>query len=79
MSTRHRKTTDERLYAVAEEPFTSMGSRSAYALPGRNLMTSLGIDFEDGFYRFEGFRYDNLVDAANYARLMLQRRNERDA
>lgn len=31
------------------------------------LMTSLGIRFDDGTYRFEGFRYDKLADAVNYA------------
>ncbi|HEX2493591.1 MAG TPA: hypothetical protein VHK24_07430 [Steroidobacter sp.] len=35
----------------------------------RQLMTELAIDFKDGVYLFEGFWYENLVDAANYARL----------
>jgi hypothetical protein len=55
---------------------TSM-QRKAFAAPtdaDRTLMASLDIDFEDGAYRFEGYCYDDLSDAVNYARLMLQRR-----
>lgn len=51
--------------------------RKTFAAPtdaDRTLMASLAIDFDDGVYRFEGFRYDGLSDAVNYARLMLQRR-----
>jgi hypothetical protein len=43
----------------------------------RTLMATLAIDFDDGAYRFEGFRYDGLSDAVNYARLMLQRHDRR--
>jgi hypothetical protein len=35
----------------------------------RQLMTELSIAFENGRFVFEGFRYDRLIDAANYARL----------
>lgn len=38
----------------------------------RTLMASLDIHFEGGTYRFGNFRYDHLVDAANYA--VLQQR-----
>ena len=41
----------------------------------RTLMASLAIRFEDGAYRFEGFRYDRLSDAVNYAKLTLQRQH----
>ena len=33
----------------------------------RALMASLGIRFDDGAYRFGGFRYDELSDAVNHA------------
>ena len=137
MTSTYRKTTDERLYAAAEDGFTCGGGRPSTAQPelerqmaefgigydglhyeykgyqygrladaiayaslmrsrptqesaggtfmkrkafaaptdvDRTLMASLAIDFKDGAYRFEGFRYDGLSDAVNYARLMLQRR-----
>jgi hypothetical protein len=34
----------------------------------RSLMASLSIRFDDGAYRYEGFRYDGLTDAVNYAK-----------
>ncbi|MBB6092482.1 hypothetical protein HNQ60_001360 [Povalibacter uvarum] len=34
------------------------------------LMFELAITFENGSFVFNGFRYDRLVDAANYARLI---------
>jgi hypothetical protein len=40
------------------------------------LMASLGIRFDHGAYRFEDFRYDQLSDAVNYAKLALQRKKE---
>jgi len=42
----------------------------------RRLMVSLTIAFDNGTYRFEGFRYDGLQDAVNYARLTLERREQ---
>ena len=33
------------------------------------IMVSLGIRFDHGAYRFESFRYDELSDAVNYAKL----------
>ena len=43
----------------------------------RDLMVPLTITFDNGTYRFEGFRYDGLQDAVNYARLTLKRREQR--
>lgn len=139
MTKLHRKTTDERLYAAAEDAFTPEGGGPwsahsererqmaefsvgydgpryqyngyrydrwqdavAYASlmrsrpgqvatrgpfpPGKRsapttdaeqaLMTSLGIRFDDGAYRFERFRYDHLSDAVNYAKLAPQRQTD---
>jgi hypothetical protein len=42
----------------------------------RSLMDSLAIDFRDGAYRFKGYRYDGLMDAVNYAKLMCQRQDK---
>jgi hypothetical protein len=36
--------------------------------PDWQLMRELSISFENGRFVFEGFRYDRLADAANYAR-----------
>lgn len=35
----------------------------------RQLMTELSITLENGCFVFDGFHYDRLIDAANYARL----------
>ena len=43
------------------------------------LMASLRIRFDHGAYRFEDFRYDQLADAVNYAKLALQRQKETTA
>jgi hypothetical protein len=42
----------------------------------RKLMTALDISFEDGMYRFEGFSYEHLADAAGYARQRRRARTE---
>jgi hypothetical protein len=34
----------------------------------RQLMLELSISFENGTFVFEGYRYERLIDAANYAR-----------
>ena len=39
----------------------------------RQLMHSLHISFRAGVYEFEGYHYDHLVDAVNYARLLARR------
>jgi hypothetical protein len=36
----------------------------------RRLMKTLHISFSAGVYEFRGYRYDRLVDAVNYARLL---------
>jgi hypothetical protein len=41
----------------------------------RTQMATLAIEFDDGAYRFEDFRYDRLSDAVNYAKLMSQRKD----
>lgn len=40
------------------------------------LMATLGIRFEEGAYRFACIPYDNLHDAANFARLAGAGRDE---
>jgi hypothetical protein len=53
--------------------------RKAFAVPTdaeQALMATLAIDFDDGAYRFEGFRYDGLADAVNYAKLTRQRQDK---
>jgi hypothetical protein len=53
--------------------------RKAFHVPTdaeRSLMATLAIDFDDGAYRFEGFRYDGLADAVNYAKLTRQRQDK---
>jgi hypothetical protein len=37
----------------------------------RRLMSALAITFKDGVYHLGTYRYERLVDAANYARLQL--------
>ena len=51
-------------------PLESVGSTNP-ALPDDAdpaLMTEFAISFEEGRWTFEGFHYNRLVDAANYAR-----------
>jgi len=43
------------------------------------LMAPLGIRFDHGAYRFEDFRYGELSDAVNYAKLALRREEETTA
>lgn len=48
-------------------------SSEADALPSesqRQLMTELGITCVDGRFVFDGFKYDRLADATNYAHLL---------
>ena len=57
----------------------SFMQRKAFAVPTdaeRSLIAALAIDFDDGAYRFEGFRYDGLADAVNYAKLTRQRQDK---
>lgn len=39
----------------------------------RRVMHQLSISFEAGVFRLDGFRYDNLTDAVNYARTCRRR------
>lgn len=54
-----------RLHSVQTGPMGAVESPSA---DDRELMLDLAIRFEGGSFIFEGFRYDRLIDAANYAR-----------
>lgn len=56
-------------------PFTQHAKLNVPTDGDRELMTSLAIRFEAGTYRFEGFRYDRLADAVNYATLSARRRD----
>jgi hypothetical protein len=57
-------------------PFRSAQPLVAPTDAERGLMVQLGIAFDDGRYRFEGFRYDGLQDAVNYAHLTVKRREQ---
>jgi hypothetical protein len=35
----------------------------------RGVMAALGITFDGSYYRYDGYRYEQCTDAANYARL----------
>jgi hypothetical protein len=59
-------------------PYTQRGAHPAPTDADRTLMATLAIGFEDGAYRFEGFRYDGLSDAVSYATLMRQRQSDAD-
>lgn len=54
-------------------PFTQREKLDVPTDADRELMTSLAIRFEQGTYRFEGFRYGRLADAVNYATLSSRR------
>lgn len=56
-------------------PFTQREKLDAPTDADRELMTSLAIRFEEGTYRFEGFRYGRLADAVNYATLSARRQD----
>ena len=55
----------ERADSSAFEKIDTVESPSA---ADRQLMIELSICFENGSFVFEGYRYDHLIDAANYAR-----------
>ena len=46
---------------------------AAPTVADRAVMSALAIDFKDGSYRYQEFRYDLLSDAVNYARLTQRR------
>ena len=52
---------------------SSFGPTEANELPSasdRGLMAELAITFVNGRFVFDGFQYDRLIDAANYAHLL---------
>lgn len=49
-------------------PPTHLGAVEPPSVTEREMMTALCITFEKGLYVFDGFHYEHLVDAANYAR-----------
>lgn len=49
-------------------PFAPMGAVEPPSADDQELMLDLSIRFESGSFIFEGFHYDRLIDAANYAR-----------
>jgi len=79
----HRQSKDK------EPDMTHMRIPPSQVDPGRSLMqsarvdaptdadfkpmASLGIGFDAGVYRFEGYGYDRLADAVTYARLAARR------
>jgi hypothetical protein len=53
----------------ADRPaFMELDAIEAPNADDRQLMLELSISFENGSFEFEGFHYDRLIDAANYAR-----------
>jgi hypothetical protein len=55
-------------YRPVPSPFAQLESLDSLTEFDRQLMIELSISFENGSFVFEGFRYDRLLDAANYAR-----------
>ena len=77
----HCTTLDERLYASAQDTFTSEGApppeRDSAEL--EQGMKERLVSFDGVQYVFDGFRYDRLSDAMAYARLMRSRPPEFDS
>ncbi|WP_284617101.1 hypothetical protein [Aquabacterium humicola] len=78
MTRKHRRTTDERSYAAAEDTLTAEGGRPS-ALPPELTMSEFGIGFDGRQYVYNGYRYDRLADAAAYAGLIRSRPTQLDA
>jgi len=55
-----------------QEPYQSRYDTITESPDGldRRLMKTLHISFSAGVYEFRGYRYDRLIDAVNYARLL---------
>jgi len=55
-----------------QEPYQSRHDKIIESPDGldRRLMKTLHISFSAGVYEFRGYRYDRLIDAVNYARLL---------
>jgi len=56
-----------RLQRTDPPAFVESDSDEAPTAADRQLMFELSIAFEKGSFVFEGFHYDRLIDAANYA------------
>lgn len=78
MTRMHRRTTDERSYAAAEDTFTAEGGGPS-ALTTALTPTEAGIRFDGRHYVYNGYRYDRLADAAAYAGLIRSRPTQLDA
>jgi hypothetical protein len=55
-------------------PFTRLVAVEPPSMSEREIMTALSISFEKGVYVFDGFHYEHLADAVNYARRCRERR-----
>ncbi|WP_280156035.1 hypothetical protein [Piscinibacter sp. XHJ-5] len=74
MTKLHRKTTDQRLYAAAGDPFTSAGGSPWSVQSERDRqMAEFSVGYDGPRYRYNGYRYDRWEDAVAYARLMRSR------
>jgi hypothetical protein len=49
-------------------PFTQLRMVTLPTVAEQGLMASLAIRYDGGAYRFQGYRYDGLSDAVNYAK-----------
>lgn len=77
MTRTHRRTTDERLYAAAQETFPARGAAAAAGDVERRMQDLL-VSFDGAQYVYKGFRYDQLSDAMAYASLMRSRPTQLD-
>jgi hypothetical protein len=75
MTRTHRRTTDERLYAAAQDSFTAEGAPPAVTGDDdvERRMKALLVSFDGVQYVYNGFRYDQRSDAMAYASLMQSR------
>jgi hypothetical protein len=80
MTRTHRRTTDERQYAAAQDSFTAEGAPPAAAGDDEveHRMKALLVSFDGVQYVYNGFRYDQRSDAMAYASLMQSRPEQFD-
>jgi hypothetical protein len=80
MTRTHRRTTDERQYAAAQDSFTAEGAPPAAAGDDdvERRMKALLVTFDGVQYVYNGFRYDQRSDAMAYASLMQSRPEQFD-
>ena len=80
MTRTHRRTTDERLYAAAQDSFTAEGAPPAVTGDDdvERRMKALLVSFDGVQYVYNGFRYDQRSDAMAYASLMQSRPEQFD-